>query len=65
MKIYVLKQLGFGAIAYNQNKDVIVARLNEESDNGRFAGFEIKEVEIPEGMFELNSVDFWNYLRKA
>ena len=64
-KIYVLMQVGFGAIAYNEEEAIIEAKYMEETNNDTYAGFSIKEVEIPETMFNLNTVDFWNYLTKA
>lgn len=62
-KIFILTQMGQGVIEYSKNKSVIEERYAEESGNGRFAGFEVKEVNIPAGMFNNNRADFFRYLR--
>ena len=61
-KIYVLKKVGTGAIAFNENETIIESMYEEETQSGKYAGFSIQEVTIPESMFTLNPVDFWNYL---
>ena len=61
-KIYVLKQSGFGAIAFNEDEAIIEAMYEEETESGKYSGFSVREISIPEGMFKLNSTDFWRYL---
>ena len=61
-KIYVLKQNGYGAIAFDEDEAIIKDKYNEETENGKYGGFSVREVYIPEGMFKLNQTDFWRYL---
>ena len=63
-KYYVLKQSGIGAIAYNKDSAIIESMYEEETQQGRFSGFSIKEVEIPEEMFNLSTIDFWRQLTR-
>lgn len=43
--IYILTKVGQGAISYNIDKDIIMTKYNEETDNGRFAGHNVYKVE--------------------
>ena len=61
-KIYVLKQTGVGAIAFNEEEAIIEAKYSEETENGKYSGFSIAEVEVPEEMLKLNQTDLWRYL---
>ena len=61
-KIYVLKQSGFGAIAFSEDEAIIKDKYDKETENGRYSGFSVKEVSIPKGIFKLNPTDFWRYL---
>lgn len=61
-KIYVLKQNGYGAIAFDEDEAIIEAMYEEETENGKYGGFSVREVHIPKGMFKLNQTDFWRYL---
>lgn len=63
-KYYVLKQAGVGAIAYNKDSTIIESMYEEETQQGRFSGFSVKEVEIPQEMFNLNITDFWTQLTR-
>lgn len=62
MEIYVLKQAGYGVISYSENEAKIKERYNEETSNGRFGGYEIKKLDVDCNIFNMNVVDFWNYL---
>lgn len=62
MRLYVLKQIGFGVIVYNQNKEQIMEKYNEETDNDRYAGYFIHEVEISENFANMNVVDGFQYI---
>ena len=64
-KIYILKQVGFGAVAYNEDENIIKAKYMQETENNKYAGYFIKEVTVPSYMLNrnrINEVDFWNYL---
>ena len=64
-KLYVLRQKEFGAIAFNEDEAIIEAMYEAETQNGKYAGFSIKEATIPENIFKLEMVEFWNYLTKV
>lgn len=64
MKMYVLKQSAWGAIAYSVKREAMEKQMQKESKNGRFAGFSIQEVEIPENILKIGYSDFWFYLNK-
>lgn len=42
--IYVLKSLSHGVIAYSCNKKEILTIYNQETNNGKYAGYSVQQV---------------------
>lgn len=60
--LFLLKQVGFGTIAYNQNLDEILKMYNEETDNGRYCGYSIYKVNATVDYSKMGYVQSWQYI---
>ena len=59
--LYLLKQVGFGAIAYSDSWENIMKKYNKETDNGTYCGYSVYKVEA-ENYDKRGYVNGWIYL---
>ena len=63
MKLYILVQIGFGIIFQSKNIMDVKSKYDVESCNGKYAGFNIKEIEVIDREYNLNNANDLQYLQ--